>query len=330
MKIHIHCYRHNSVHQACLCRSLIMRNVSAVVVALLTATTVMATEGGGSQYAIGVETNFSGLMLPEGFHQFIYYSHYDAKHSKDNSGNDNPRLAYFKVRSDAIATRLSYVWSNVKFLGANVETRAAIAIPTLNVSLGIARPSPLKPLDRSGTQTGLGDLSLAPVLLGWHSPTFHQTAGSEFFLPVGNYDVLEPVNTGRNYYSIAPFYAVTWFPSKGIDVSSKVRVGFNGKNKDTNYRSGNELTVEFSGSVRVNESLALGLSGYVYQQISDDKQNGVSVNGNGNRGRVQAIGPSLTYNFTPQFAVIAKLQQEFNAVNRPQGTRLWLQTKIPF
>ncbi len=294
------------------------------------ATTATATEGGGSQYAVGVETHFSGLMLPDGLHQFVYYAHFGSTHSKDNNGDDNPRLAYFRARSDVVATRLSYVWPDVKWLGASVETRGAIALPTLDISLGIARPAPLTPLDRSGTKTGLGDLTFAPVLLGWHSPALHQTLGVEFYLAVGDYAITEPVNTGRNYEAVAPFYAVTWFPGKGVDLSAKLRFSTNGSNPSNGYHSGNELTLEFSANMRVIESLALGVSGYLYRQTSDDEQNGVVVNGNGNRGRVNALGPSLTYNFSPKVAVIAKLQQEFGARNKAQGTRIWLQTKLPF
>ena len=102
----------------------------------------LASEGGGSQYPLGVETHFSGVMAPPGYHQFLYYSHYESSHSKDNNGDDNPRLAYFKIRTDAIATRASYVWPNITVLGANVETRAAIALPTIELSLRIARPGP--------------------------------------------------------------------------------------------------------------------------------------------------------------------------------------------
>jgi hypothetical protein len=300
----------------------------AVLLAL--GTSALATEGGGSQYAVGVETHYSGLMFPPGFHQLVYYSHFGSSHSKDNDGNDNARLAYFKARSDAVATRLSYVWPGATWLGASVETRAAIAVPRLDISLGISRPAPLSPIDRSGTATGFGDLSFAPVLLGWHAGPLHQTLGVEFYLPTGAYNVAEPVNTGRNYLAAAPVYAVTWFPGSGVDLSAKLRFGINETNRATNYRSGNELTLEFSGNVRLNPSVALGLTGYLYQQVSDDEQNGGSVNGNGNRGRVRSIGPAITYNFSPTFGFIAKVQQEFNARNKAQGTRLWLQAKLPF
>lgn len=288
-----------------------------------------ATENGGNSYALGVETNFSGLMLPEGLHAFAYYQHYEASHNKDNSGADNARLAYYKVRSDTVAVRLSYVWPGVRLLGANVETRAALPLPTVDLSLGIARPAPLGPLDRSGTKTGFGDLQFAPILLGWHHGPLHQTAGIEGFVPIGKFDASEPVNIGRNYWQVAPFYAVTWLPDRW-QLSGKFRYAVNGRNDDTDYRSGDEFTFEYSAGYVVTPGVVLGVNGYAYRQMSDDKQAGAVVNGHGNRGRVLAIGPYLGYSFTPRFTLIAKLQMESHARNRPEGTRLWLQAKVPF
>ena len=43
----------------------------------------MATEGGGNSYPVGVETNYNGMMLPEGPHGYAYYAHYGASHFKD-------------------------------------------------------------------------------------------------------------------------------------------------------------------------------------------------------------------------------------------------------
>ncbi len=247
----------------------------------------------------------------------------------DNAGNDNAKFAYFKSQSNSVAARLTYVWPGVKWFGASVETRTALPLVSLDVDLGIARPSPLGPLDKGGSITGIGDLQFAPILLGWHSGSLHQTAGIEGFIPIGDYNVNNNVNIGRHYYQIAPMYAVTWL-SNDVQLSAKFRYAFNGKNSSTNYRSGNEFTLEYSGGYQFTQNLSLGLNGYIYRQTTDDKANGVIVNGDGNRGSVNAIGPYMTYNFTPELKVIAKLQSEFDARNRSRGTRLWIQSKIPF
>ncbi len=304
---------------------------SALLIAIAGAAgPVAATEGNGNSYALGVEAVYSGLMPPAGFHQFLYYQHYESTHNTDARGNDNSRLAYYKIQTDVVATRLSYVWPGVTLFGANVETRVAVSLPTIKLSLGIARPAPLGPLDRSGSATGLADPQIAPVLLGWHTGPLHQTAGVETFAPIGEYHVDHAVNPGRHYWQIAPIYAVTYLPDNGAPLDFKARYGINGRNHQTGYRSGNELTLEFSGGYRVLPHIVLGASGYYYRQLTDDRQNGAAVNGDGNRGKVTAIGPYFSYIFTPKFALLVKVQSEFGARNRPEGTRVWLQTKIPF
>jgi len=315
--------RHRHVQRAAV------RAIVALATGFVSAPAAMATEGGGNSYPVGVDTFYSGVMLPEGLNLLLYYSHYQASTSKDNAGNDNSRFAYYNIRSDAVSMRASYVWPGVRWLGANVETRAALPVISLDLSLGIARPAPLAPLDKSGNKTAQGDMSFIPIILGWHGEKLHQLAGIETYLPVGDYDVRDPVNTGRNYHQVAPFYAATWIPSPSVDLNAKVRYGINGRNHDTNYRSGNEFTLEFGGGYHLSQGVTVGVNGFLYRQTTDDVQNGAAVNGNGNRGRVNAIGPYIAASVTRKINVIAKVQSEFDAANRSQGTRVWLQTKIP-
>lgn len=295
----------------------------------LVATDVCATEGGGSSYPVGVETNYNGLMPGEGTYPYLYYAHYTATRLKDNSGNDNHQLANFRLHSNVLAARISYVWPGLRLFGATVETRIVQPVADVDLQIAINRPSGLGPLDRSGGRTGLSDTALSPIILGWHSPTCHQTLGLDTHLKVGAYGATDRVNTGRNYYQLAPLYALTWFPSKNVDINAKLRYAFNSRNKDTAYQSGDEATLEFSAGYRVNPSFALGVNGYLYRQTTDDEQNGAIVNGNGNRGRVNALGPYFSYSFTPKVVLIVKQQSEFDARNRPQGTRLWTQLRIP-
>lgn len=290
-----------------------------------------ATEGGGNSYPIGNDTNFNvGMMLPEGLHTFLFYQHYSAPQLKDNSGNDNSRVASFRIRADAVAVRLSFVWPGVKIFGANVETRVIQAYSMTDLTLDLARPAPLSPLDKGGHRSGFTDTLLVPLILGWHSQTYHQTVSVETQIPVGSYDANAAVNIGRNYYAIAPTYALTWFPTDKIDISAKFRYGFNTNNPTTNYHSGDEALIEFSTGYHITPALTLGINGYIYRQTTNDTQNGVAVNGNGNRGRVNALGPYFRYSFTPKIAMSLKLQQEFDARNRPQGTRVWAQCSLPF
>ncbi len=307
-----------------------MKKIAMAACALLAglAGPALATEGGGSSYPVGVETNFSGIMLPEGANLLVYYQHYAADHAKGDDGGDNRRFAYFRTRADVLALRLSYVWPGARLAGATLETRVVLPIPSLDLNLGIDR-SPLAPLDRSGTASGPGDITLAPLLLGWHGDSVHQMAGLEVIVPTGSYDATSPVNTGRNYRQLAALYGVTWLPGRW-EASARVRYGVNGNNPATDYRSGEELTLEFSGGYKFAPGWSAGVNGYVYRQLTDDRQAGRRVGPDGNRGEVDAIGPYLAWSVSKQLSLVGKLQFESDARNRAEGERLWLQGRYSF
>ena len=307
------------------------RLLNASVLALVAVSSQgFATENGGNSYALGVETNFPGFLQAPGFHMFSYYSHYETTRNEDNSGNANQRLAYYKTRSDTLSSKFDYVYPGFELFGANVATRLVLAVPTVEVRLGVNRPAPLAPLDRSGSATGLADILLAPVVFGWHNGNLHQSAAIETFLPAGTYNAARNVNIGRHYYQIAPVYAVTYFPLREIEFDLKLRYAINGKNLDNSYRSGSEFSAEFSTGYRILPHVIAGLNGYIYRQTTNDRQLGVLINGNGNRGSTNALGPYVGYSFTDKFTLLLKAQSEFKVKNRAEGTRLWVQTKVPF
>ncbi len=288
-----------------------------------------ASENNGSSYVVGVETQYSGLMMPEGLTTMMYYSHYGASHSKDGAGRDNAALAEYDISVNSVAMRMTYVWPGVRLLGANVETRAALPLLDIDLALAVARPAPLPPLDLGGSKTGVGDLQFAPALLGWHHGSVHQTAGIEGYVPVGKFDRNQPVNTGRNLWQVAPLYAITWLPRNRWQVSGKLRYAINRENSDTHYKTGNEFTFEYSAGYQATPQWSFGINGYLYRQTTDDEQDGVAVGNGGNRGRVHAIGPYLAYNVSKRFSLVAKAQLEDGAHNRSEGTRLWLQARLP-
>jgi hypothetical protein len=158
-----------------------------------TSTPAFATEGGGSQYPLGVETHFSGVMAPPGYHQFLYYSHYESSHSKDNNGDDNPgsltsRSGPMRLPRGRLTCGRTSPYS-VRMWKRERQSRFRQSSCRSDRSTG-----PAGPLDRSGSKTGLGDLSVHPVVLGWHLPDVHQMAGIELLFPTALTTQQAPVN----------------------------------------------------------------------------------------------------------------------------------------
>jgi hypothetical protein len=103
---------------------------------------------------------------------------------------------------------------------------------------------------------------------------------------------------------------------------------FNFENSDTRYRSGQEFHVDYYAGWHWG-NLSFGVNGYVYQQVTDDKANGIRVGSDGNRGRVLAFGPLLRYDIG-HMPIVLSWQHETWVQNRPEGDKLWLKVIIPF
>ena len=294
-----------------------------VVAAALAPLAAGATEGGGSSKVVGVDTVLAGLMPPPGLQLTVFIARYEAERTNDSRGDPRSGIRNFDLGVEAITARLQYVWKDARLWGADIETRVGYTLYVRGrVSLDVATLAGT--LHRSGSSDGTGDALLAPVLLGWHSDTFHQTAGVQFYLPAGRFDPSRLANNSRGYYSASPLYAFTWFPASGVEVSGSLSYLFNFENRKTNYRSGREVSFDYGLGYAVLPGVQAGVSGYLYKQVSDDKVAG-AVAGDGNRGQVVAIGPFLRYHPRRDWAVTFKWQREAQARNKTEGDRFFLQ-----
>ncbi|AUT61821.1 SphA family protein [Paraburkholderia terrae] len=309
----------------CSCRGRFI--AAAVIQCALLSGGANATENGGTNYPIGVNTITPGVQPPPGTYGYLYLAAYESTSLKDNSGNAVGNVSNFSLHAQAAAVRVAHVWRGLSLLGATIETRANI--PFCNIDIHFDAHTPHGDVYKSSHAAGLSDIVFAPVMLGWHNGDLHQVAGLEFFLPTGSYDVNRLANPGRHYYSIEPTYALTWFPTQRVELSARALYEFNTINNATDYRSGQEFIVDYNAAFKLTQAWQIGVSGYYYRQMTDDMQHGQVVNGNGNRGQVLGVGPFIGY-MTRKIAVAFKYQRETLVRNRPEGNRFWLQVYMPF
>lgn len=295
--------------------------------ALLGSGKAYATEGGGSIYPVGVNTVLAGVMPPPGDYIYVYGARYDADHTLDSNGNDKPNIRNFNAHANALAFRYDHVWDGVTFLGANLMTRVGVPFVDLHVSFDVKTPKGI--VHQSGNNTGLSDAAVIPLALGWHSSWLHQMVGVELFFPTGSYDVHRLANVGRHYYTAAPEYFFTLIPIPSLEVSAKIMYLINSPNHESNYHSGNELIIDYNLGYQATPKIQFGANGYFYKQTTDDTVNGVTA-GDGNKGRVLAVGPFVKYQPSKSLAFVAKWQHEMLVENRTRGNRFWLQMAYKF
>lgn len=243
---------------------------------------------------------------------------YSASELRDTNGKVSPVGIKLKVNSAALAIVKT---TDIPLLGGTYGFSAVV--PYLDMSNRLTIPTPGGPMPLKGTNAAVGDVTIAPVMVKWTpSPGLFVNGRLELQLPTGSYRAERLINTGSNHWTASPAVAFTWIGPSGLELSSNIQINFHGKNKDTQYQSGVEYQHEFAIGQHVGP-WTLGVGGYLYQQLSDDKVNGVKFQ-DGNRSRVMALGPAISFfELGSDWPLIwAHAYKEFGARNRSQGTQV--------
>ncbi len=287
-----------------------------------------ATESGGTSKALGVDTVMAGVMPPPGLNITNFTAFYTADRTLDSDGNARANLSNFDLFVFADVLRLRYVFPNVTFLGANIEARVGYTLlSTADVEFDVRTPRGL--IHREDSTLNSGD-SLVGLILGWHGKKFHQMFGPELFIPSGKFSDDRLTNTSRGYFSIGPSYWFTWFPTEQLEVSAAIIYLFNFENPDTNYLSGQELSMDYNLAYAIARDWQVGVSGYAYKQITDDERSDVTV-ADGNRGQAVAFGPALRWHpHGKNYGLTLKWQHEELIENRTKGERFFIQAMMQF
>jgi len=275
----------------------------------------LATEGGGSMYPMGAENYLSGAMPPPGLYGTVYAQHYRADRLRGNDGRQLP--VDFRLRADVIAPRVVWV-TEQKVLGGSLAFHAIAPLVELKVSLDGA----------SQRKRELGDITFGPGLGYHYSEKMYAAYGIDFFAPTGRFDRDDLVNIGRNYWTVQPVAAFSYVDPNGLNIDIKTMYDFNLRNRETDYRSGQELHADYAIGWGLRNGWVLGVGGYVYRQTTDDDVRGERVEDN--KGRAFAIGPSIKYSSQQGWFVTAKWQQERAVRNRAEGDAYWLKLVFPF
>ena len=145
-----------------------------------------------------------------------------------------------KVNATFDALRYIYV-SNYKLLGGDWGMHAII--PLVSQHLTIPTPNPFD----NDRVFGLGDITLGPIIIGWHfPPDWHITVGLDINLPTGKWDEDDPTQSiGSNFWSFEPIFSFTYLNQSGFEVSAKLMYNLKTENNDTNYQSGDDFHMDY-------------------------------------------------------------------------------------
>lgn len=274
-----------------------------------------AAENGNTQYAPGSAQFFAGQIPPYPGLYFLSQTSY-FKASQTNDGNGDALPVDFDARAVAETMRFLYV-SDLEVAGAKVWGQLVVPIVHLDLSVPFA----------SDSNFGLGDVIGAGGLAWYLDQKQTLIFGVDVAMPTGLYDSNDFPTIGLNHWSFQPTIGYHYSDPQGFELGTTARIIFNTKNTDTDYKTGNELVIDYAIGWNFGK-FRLGAVGYYLQQLTDDT--GPTAAPDGHRGKAFAIGPSLTYSFNPALQVSASWQHDVMAENRAKGDTIWVNFATKF
>ena len=288
-----------------------------------------AAEFGTGLYMLGYQSSLAGYMPEPGF-----YLRNDLYVYQGNAAIiPFSRRVEVDLRSRLITdlATASYV-TPLKIFGANYAVGLIWSSVTNSFLKGTLLVSPaingLPSGSQEGSYTGVSDLLITPVSLGWHLGQFHIMAFGNVYAPVGSYNPNRRLNTGLNRVAVEPNVALTWLrPDTRYPQEASISMGwtFNFQNPATQYTTGQEFHLEYFLGQHLPKGFALGLAGYIYNQMTADTGSGAILGAF--HGQTIALGPCLTYNGTigdHAIGVNARYYNEVKVHNRFDGQAFFL------
>jgi len=284
-----------------------------------------AAEFGLGSYLLGLTLPLEGYTPPPGLYfrdAFLLYH--------GSFGPSNQRTAY-NIVADIGMLAWYPDWT---FFGASPGFAAVV--PYVGVrnkfqSMSIGPGGGRQFVESTYTADAIGDTEYA-MILGWHSGEHHWNMSVTGFMPTGHYKQDTLSITGLNRPAIDVRGAYTYLGVEtGVELTGLLGVTVNGMNTATNYRSGTELHFEWLVQQHLPFGLAIGATGFVYQQLTGDSGPGATYGPY--IGRTIAVGPAIGYTFDVdgrKLALAARWYREFAVENRPRGDAIFAHLTLRF
>jgi hypothetical protein len=221
-----------------------------------------------------------------------------------------------------------------KVLGAHYSVGAFL--PYVSVDVSASLNTTAGAIRRNDSASGLGDVTLIPVMLAWKDESSWQyNALLPIYAPTGQYEQGRLANPGLNYWTFDPTIGASYNnPKTGLNAAVYAGIGFNTENNTTNYKSGTLMHVDASVQQLLPVGpgfLGIGAEAFYIDQISGDS-GGNALLGDF-KSRTAGLGPVLTY-ILPRGkeTLVAELRwlHEMNVKNRLEGDYIWLKLVYQF
>lgn len=251
-------------------------SIAAAAALALLASTGAQAEG---HYVAGVEGLQAASVPPPGMYYLGYLVNYQIDDFRA-PGTSSNLPGHNRGTVTALANR--FVWmTGHKLLGADYGVEAIV--PVLRTSLTVNAAA------ISDSRTGVGDVYLGPLVLGWHGPQWDAVAAAGMWFDTAS--TSHPASPGKGFKSTMLTGGLTYYfdGAKTISGAALARYEFNGRN-DAGRRPGDQLTLEWSLGKSFG-AVSAGLVGYSQWQTTNDSGPGASTS----KSARHAVGAELVY-----------------------------------
>lgn len=251
----------------------------ATALALAAALACAAAHAEG-HYVTGVEGMQASSVPPAGNYYLGYLVHYDIG-SFRAPGTDKDLPGDNQGSVTALANRFVHITGH-KVLGADYGFETIIPVVRTSLDIGAA--------GLHERDSGVGDVYLGPLVLGWHGPQWDAVAAAGLWLDTGSTD--GPAAPGKGYKSTMLTGGMTYYFDRAKSVSGSALFRFehhHGKT-DAGLHPGNQLSLEWGVGKNLG-TVQAGVVGYSQWQLSQDSGAGASDD----KATRHAVGAELVY-----------------------------------
>ena len=202
----------------------------------------IAGEGGTSHVMPGANATLVDLppTSPGGFFKPMYINY------QGDASAKVPTAAGVVANLNADANTLvlggGYGFEQTVLGGAHYSVAAFLPYTWLSIS---GNSAALGGVQIQNSVSGIGDLTVVPVMLGWKSDNWQYDFLMPVYAPTGSYETGRLGNTGLNYWTFDPIVGVAYSNAKsGLTAAAHLGYAINTENNATSYKSGNVLHLD--------------------------------------------------------------------------------------
>jgi len=227
----------------------------------------------------------AGRIPPPGLYLVDRVVSYEADELRDRNGNVIP-LQGLELQAFANATALSYT---TRLWRQNLFLTVTAAAPIARFSVSIPN-RPEAAIDRFG----LADIYIQPLQLGWRQDRFDLVGSYAVYLPTGAFSLTggKGVSSGQLTHQFSAGGTIYSSQSRSLFLSALASYELNLRKHTIDITRGNVFQIQGGAGVsRLDQTLELGVAGFSFWQVGDDRGSDLPVVLRGARDSVFGLGP---------------------------------------